>query len=250
MSSANYILVIGGSRGIGLGIVKQALSTHPKATLFVTARDPEKATELRDLAGSSNNRIQIITADANDSNSLHSAAVKIGQTTDYLDLVIYNSGILIGIGNILEVGIQPLKDSINTNVYGAYYAAVEFTAFLLKSKYEKKSLTLLASSFASMQLSDKVAAAHEAAIGEGFDATAMYNISKTALNRLGKELDTVLRRKGVPVLLVHPGLVKTDMNPWGEIEVSESAAGIVNVIGSFKPGEKNFIDWKGNAVPW
>jgi hypothetical protein len=36
----------------------------------------------------------------------------------------------------------------------------------------------------------------------------------------------VLRRRGVPVLLVHPGLVKTDMNPFGDIEVEESASGM------------------------
>lgn len=52
------------------------------------------------------------------------------------------------------------------------------------------------------------------------------NINKTALNRLGKELDTVLARQGLPVLLVHPGLVKTDMNAYGDIEVPESATGM------------------------
>ena len=49
---------------------------------------------------------------------------------------------------------------------------------------------------------------------------------QTALNRLGKELDGVLSPKGVPVVLVHPGLVKTDMNPAGEIDVAESATGM------------------------
>jgi NAD(P)-dependent dehydrogenase (short-subunit alcohol dehydrogenase family) len=95
-----------------------------------------------------------------------------------LDLVIYNSGVLNGLGNLLEVGVQPLKENIDTNLYGAYYAAVEFAPLLLKSGYEKKSLVLLSSSFASMQLSDDVAAAHEELFGRGFDATAMYNISK------------------------------------------------------------------------
>lgn len=52
------------------------------------------------------------------------------------------------------------------------------------------------------------------------------NTKQTALNRLGKELDTVLARQGLPVLLVHPGLVKTDMNAYGNIEVPESATGV------------------------
>ena len=93
-------------------------------------------------------------------------------------MVIYNSGILTGVGNLLEVGIQSLKDNINTNVYGAFYAALAFTPLLLKSNYEKKSLVLLSSSFASLALSDETAAAHEQVFGSGFDGTAMYNISK------------------------------------------------------------------------
>jgi NAD(P)-dependent dehydrogenase (short-subunit alcohol dehydrogenase family) len=40
------------------------------------------------------------------------------------------------------------------------------------------------------------------------------------------ELDLELRPKGVPVLLVHPGLPKTDMNPAGNITVEESVNGL------------------------
>ncbi|KAL7781784.1 NAD(P)-binding protein [Trichoderma afarasin] len=250
MSSPKSILLIGGSRGIGLGIVKQALSVFPEATIFATARDPSKANELQDVVNANKGRVQIFAADANDSNSLHLAAEEIGRLTDSLDIVIYNSGILNGFGNLLEVGIQPLIENITTNVYGAYYTATEFVPLLLKSKYEKKTLVLLSSSFASMQLSDETSAVHESLFGSGYDATAMYNISKTALNRLGKELDIVLGRQGLPVVLIHPGLVKTDMNPYGDIDISESVSGVVNVIQSFKAGKKNFYDWSGNELPW
>lgn len=83
-----------------------------------------------------------------------------------------------GFGNLLEVGIQPLIENITTNVYGAYYTATEFVPLLLKSKYERKSLVLLSSSFASMELSDDISATHEEAFGGDYDAIAMYNISK------------------------------------------------------------------------
>jgi hypothetical protein len=105
-------------------------------------------------------------------------------------MVIYNSGVLNGIGNLLEVGIQPLKENININVYGAYYAAIEFVPFLLKSKYERKTLALVSSSFASMTLSDEIAVAHEEIFGSGFDGTAMYNISK--VRETGKITDRLI----------------------------------------------------------
>lgn len=104
--------------------------------------------------------------------------MNIAQISDSLDIVIYNSGVLNGIGNILEVGIEPLKENVNINVYGTYYAAVEFVPLLLKSTYGGKTFAIISSSFGSMQLSDKIAAAHEKFFGPGFDATAMYNVSK------------------------------------------------------------------------
>lgn len=219
------------------------LASYPNATIFATARDPTKAAELQSLASANGSRIQILQADALDISSLQLVAKTIEQSSKSLDMVIYNTGVLVGIGNMLEVGVEPLKENIETNVYGAYYAAVQFSPLLLKSAFANKSLVLISSSFGSMSLSDKVAAEHESLFGPGYDATAMYNISKasrclliilvhrlttfqTALNRLGKELDTVLRRQGVPVLLVHPGLVKTDMNPYGDLTVDESSSGM------------------------
>lgn len=147
--------------------------------MYATARDPAKAQDLQLVADKSKGRVQIVSADANDANSLHLAAIKIKESTNVLDVVIYNAGVLKGFGNILDVGIDALKDNINTNVYGAYYAAVEFTPFVLRSEYGKKTLVLLTTEFASMGLSDQILSSHEAAFGvSGFDPTAMYNVSK------------------------------------------------------------------------
>jgi NAD(P)-dependent dehydrogenase (short-subunit alcohol dehydrogenase family) len=49
---------------------------------------------------------------------------------------------------------------------------------------------------------------------------------QTAEEHLALELDLELRPKGIPVLLIHPGLPKTDMNMSGNITVDESAAGV------------------------
>ncbi|KAE9364059.1 NAD(P)-binding protein [Stipitochalara longipes BDJ] len=252
MTSAQSILIIGATRGIGLELVRQALSAHPSATVYATARDEKAATELHNLAKKSDGRVKIVSADANNINSLKIVAAEIKKSFSALDTVIYNAGVLNGFGNILEVGIDGLKKNIDTNVYGAYYAAVEFAPLLLKSTYPKKSLVLLSSEYGSIALSSKVFTDHEKLFGvTGYDSTAMYNISKTALNRLGTELDHVLRPQGLPVLLVHPGLVKTDMNPFGDIDVAESAVGIINVIRSFSSTtDKNFVGWNGQELPW
>jgi NAD(P)-dependent dehydrogenase (short-subunit alcohol dehydrogenase family) len=147
--------------------------------VYATARDETKATELRNVAQKSGGRVQILSADAGDLNSLNFVAHEIEKSLQTLDIVIYNAGVLNGFGNILEVGIDGLKDNINTNLYGAYYAAAEFVPLLLKSKYAKKALVLLSSEYGSIALSSKVFADHEKLFSvTGYDSTAMYNISK------------------------------------------------------------------------
>ncbi|KIM95707.1 hypothetical protein OIDMADRAFT_59488 [Oidiodendron maius Zn] len=252
MASVQSVLVFGASRGIGLGLVQQALVTHQTATIFATARDPTRAVSLVTLSEKSNGRVKIIVADAVDPKSIEHVAEDIKKTNSALDLVIYNSGVSNGFGNLLDVGIQGLKDNFDVNVFGAYYAAVAFVPLLLKSTYTKKSLVLLSSTFGSLALSTQILAAHEKIQGAtGYDATALYNISKTALNQLGVQLDHVLRPQGVLVLLVHPGIVSTDMNPFGGISPEESASGILKVVESFPsaPG-KNFVGYDGQVLPW
>jgi NAD(P)-dependent dehydrogenase (short-subunit alcohol dehydrogenase family) len=252
MSSPRNILIIGASRGIGLGFVEQLLARSPSAVLFATARNPSKAEELQKLAVSNNSRLHVLAADVTSPASIKALAVEIKKQTNSLDQVIYNSGVLTGMGNILDVGLDGLKDNMETNVYGAYTASVEFAPFLLQSDYPKRSLVLVSSTFGSLSLSDELFDQHAKAFGTpDFHVFAMYDISKTALNGLGKELWHVLHRRKVGVLLLHPGMVKTDMNPHGDTTVEESVSGMLDVIQKNDGlGKQIFLGWDGSALPW
>lgn len=59
-----------------------------------------------------------------------------------------------------------------------------------------------------------------------------YRMSKSALNIAGKSLSLDLQPKGVSVLILHPGFVKTDMTRpyWGGggiVSPAESARGLI-----------------------
>jgi NAD(P)-dependent dehydrogenase (short-subunit alcohol dehydrogenase family) len=175
------------------------LLAHPAATIYATVRDPAKATTLAAVAEKSSGRVRVLTADAVDVKSFDLVTEEIKKTYSTLDLVIYNSGVSNGFGNILDAGVQSLKDNFDVNVYGAYHAAVAFTPLLLKSTYPKKSLVYLASTFGSFGLTLQVLAAHEqiqksAGLGSGFDATAMYNVSKVYCPLLTDKLIAKLHR--------------------------------------------------------
>ena len=62
------------------------------------------------------------------------------------------------------------------------------------------------------------------ATGASSDSLA-YRVSKQAVNRLMRGLATELKPHGIPVLIVHPGWVKTEMGGDGaQLTPDESAA--------------------------
>jgi NAD(P)-dependent dehydrogenase (short-subunit alcohol dehydrogenase family) len=79
-----------------------------------------------------------------------------------------------------------------------------------------------------------------------------YRMSKAALNIAGKLMADSLRPKGITVLMIHPGYVKTEMNNGrGDIDAGTSAKGVIALI------ERNGIErtgtyWhvEGTEIPW
>ena len=61
-----------------------------------------------------------------------------------------------------------------------------------------------------------------------------------------------LSMKGITTLVLHPGIVETDMGGKGApVKPHESAAGLKKVIeDSENMGELQFLDYQGRVLPW
>lgn len=80
----------------------------------------------------------------------------------------------------------------------------------------------------------------------------LYSASKAALNSLSRSFAASLGGKRVTVLAVAPGWVRTDMGgPGAPLSVEQSVRGIVDMIerraGTFRHG---FVDHRGQEVAW
>jgi NAD(P)-dependent dehydrogenase (short-subunit alcohol dehydrogenase family) len=77
-------------------------------------------------------------------------------------------------------------------------------------------------------------------------------MSKAALNAAGVSLAHDLAMRGVSVVILHPGFVKTDMtSQHGSVEPSESAAGLLARIDELTPATSGrFLHMNGEALPW
>ena len=79
-----------------------------------------------------------------------------------------------------------------------------------------------------------------------------YRVSKQAVNRLMRGLASELKPQGIPVLIVHPGWVKTDMGGEGaQLSPEESAAQLLKLIDKFDIASTGkFLAWNGKELAW
>ncbi len=89
-------------------------------------------------------------------------------------------------------------------------------------------------------------------ISESSGMTLPYSTSKAALNMLVKGLAATLGARGIIVVALSPGWVRTDMG--GEsapLAPEASVRGLCKVIAGLKPADSGtFLSHDGSAIPW
>jgi len=89
-------------------------------------------------------------------------------------------------------------------------------------------------------------------ISESSGMTLPYSTSKAALNMLVKGLAATLASRGIIVVALSPGWVRTDMGGAGApLSPEASVRGLRKVIGGLKPADSGkFFSHDGSALPW
>jgi len=78
-----------------------------------------------------------------------------------------------------------------------------------------------------------------------------YRTSKTAVNMVGTNLMHEFRPRGIAVVLLHPGLVATDMTGGTGITAAESARGLIERIDELNmENSGSFWHAEGYVLPW
>ena len=250
LSQASHALVVGGGRGIGLGLVSQLLEQNQELTVFATYRDPARAGDLMGLTEQYLTRLQPIQCDPLDEGHLQQVAQTIRQTCKYVDLVLVAPGILHTAGNAPEkslrnIDLEQLQEVFRVN------------AFItpLVAKHMKKLISRSDPS-AFIALSAMVGSIEDNALGGWYG----YRASKSALNMFLKTISIELKRSGYKthVGAIHPGTTHTALSSAFVANVAhrvwspnESADNILEVIDSLDSGETGFFkNWDGTSIPW
>lgn len=214
------ILIVGASRGIGLGLVEEFMARGWN----VIATERSRTEELHLMDG-----VEVRTMDVTD------PASYAGFNTP-IDAVIINAGIT---GARHQAAEQATGDEIAEVMMTNAFGPARLAKTLLPHISNGGTLAFMTSLMGSIEDSSG-----------GYE---LYRTSKCALNMLAKGISVQdASPRGVATLALHPGWVQTAMGgPDAHITVAVSAKGLADVVTSATGGSGfRYCDYTGKDIPF
>ena len=228
--SGKVALITGGNRGIGLETGRQLAELG--FTVLIGVRDLAKGEAAASKLGGT---VEAIALDVAVPDAAARTATEVERRFGRLDVLVNNAAIHY---DPSERALRPdwtvIREAFETNVFGAWRAAVAFAPLLAASGHGR--LVNVSSEGGSL-----------ASMGAGAPA---YSTSKATLNALTRILAAELRSVGVLVNSICPGWVATDMGGPGGRPVGQGTAGIVWAATLPDDGPTGGFFRDGKKLPW
>lgn len=227
------VLITGANRGIGLELTRQYLAEG--AQVFAACRQPEQATELNRLAESASGRLHVHPLDVSDPDNIQGLRKAISAPID----VLFNNAGIYG-QQPSEFGatdVDAWTQAMRINVFAPMKMMEAFADLVATS--EQKKIINMSSKMGSMA-------------DNGSGGSYVYRSSKAALNCISVSAAIDLKSKGITVVAMHPGWVKTDMGGANAlIDTQTCVTGIRKVVAGLTPDQAGqFIAYSGDKIPW
>lgn len=216
------VLITGGNRGIGLELCKQFAARGD--SVIAACRKSSKALE---ATGAEVRAGVEVTDDASVANLAKALS---GRS---IDILVNCAGILTR-ETLDDLGIDRIRRQFEVNAIGP----LRVTAALLPNLNKGSKVAIITSRMGSIE---------DNTSGSRYG----YRMSKAAVNMVGRSLAWDLKDNGIAVVLLHPGMVATEMTGRQGIAPEEAASGLIERIDALDM-EKTGTFWhqNGEALPW
>jgi NAD(P)-dependent dehydrogenase (short-subunit alcohol dehydrogenase family) len=217
------VLVTGSNRGIGLELCCQLHDRGDEVIGVCRTASPElSALGIRVIDG----------IDVSDGDNVQALVQALDGET--IDVLINNAGILRS-DRLDTIDYDGMLEQYRVNTLGP----LRVTQALLPNLHEGSKVAIVSSRVGSIE---------DNSSGNNYG----YRASKTAVNMVGTNLRHDLEPKGIAVILLHPGYVRTDMTGGGgNVSPVDSAKGLIERIDELSmESTGSFQHAEGYALPW
>lgn len=232
------VLITGANRGLGLEFARQYAADN--WDVMATARDLDGSKELQGLA-KSYPQVRLLQLDVAGEKSIRGLANEVHRKP--IDILILNAGMYPRDGQrVGQIDYLGWRQAFETNVFGPIRVAEVLLANVEASN--RKQIAALSSSMSSLQ-------AVSASVPQSGTAY-QYRTSKTALNMTMAILAKELKPRGISVVLLDPGWVKTDMGgSRAPLTPEQSVRGMRRVLaGNPQSIAGRFLVHDGSQMEW
>ena len=182
-------IVTGSSSGIGFE-TSLALAREGYFT-YATMRDTTKSNKIKEIAQKENLKINVLELDVDDEKSVKSAIAQILDQKQRVDVLVNNAGWGLW-GCVEDVSIDEFKEQFETN----FFSIIRLIQEVAPTMRKQGSGTIVNVSSVVGRI--------------GFPASPAYISSKFALEGLSESMRFEFAPFGVDVIIIEPGVIKTD----------------------------------------
>lgn len=220
-------LIVGASRGLGLGLAEQ----FAERGWQVTATQRSASPDLERLTGKG---VRIETADIDDDMSVAALHRRLdGQTFDLVFVV-------AGVATESDKPLHAVSRAVSAQVYLTNAVSpILFAEAFADTLAPGGTLAFMSSILGSVALNED----------GGWEN---YRASKAALNTNARSFAVRHAERDYGILLLHPGWVRTDMGgAEADLDVETSVGGMIAVIEAFA-GRRDvaYLDHRGETLAW
>lgn len=227
------VVITGANRGIGLMFAQQYAEAG--ARVLAACRHPEQARELSRLAAKTRGRVSVHPLDVTNPAQIQALAGILADTP--VDILINNAG-----------SYGPASAFGDTDVEGW------LETFRINTVAPLKIMEALVEPVASgrRRLMVNISSKMGSMADNGSGGSYIYRSTKAALNAITVSAARDLGARGITVVALHPGWVRTDMGgPDAEITTEQSVTAMRQTISHLTLVDSGrFIDIDGSDIPW
>lgn len=216
-------LITGASRGLGKAITQMLLENNYQ--VIATSTSGEGDIEHKNITW--------FKLSADKSEEIINLVEQVKKQYESLDLLFNNAGIFIDRDNA-GINLDSLQQTLEVNLFGPIDLAQQLMDIMPEG-----SLVINMSSGLGSLTND---------MGPGYGA---YRISKAALNMFTRVLSSRLQAKGIKVISLDPGWVKTDMGGSAAPRNPEDVANDVkNLLANYENLQTGMFYFEGEVREW